>query len=233
MAKIGFGYGSEWHLLWYLARHRAELNARVIDLTAADRVEWLDYPIRSAGDTPLDEEWKGLDFLEDDVVIDAWREFWLQGAGIQNWDGIAKVRMAGWEEWLLVEAKGHCGEIESSCGAKPGGGLEKIRAALNITKQALGVSEDQDWLNGYYQFCNRLAVLHFLQIRGVRARLLFIYFTGDSTAGRECPQSEAGWQAALDRQAAHVGLPTEHPLAARVHKLFLPVFANVRRSASA
>jgi hypothetical protein len=143
MGKIGFGYGSEWHLLWYLARHRAELNARVMDLTGADRVEWLDYPIRSGDDTRRDEEWKGLDFIADAAVTDAWREFWPQGAGIQNWDGIAGVSVHGREEWLLVEAKGHCAEIESSCGARPEGGLGKIRAALDITKQALSLSSSR------------------------------------------------------------------------------------------
>jgi hypothetical protein len=29
MGKIGYGYGSEWHLLWYLCRHRAHLKSEV------------------------------------------------------------------------------------------------------------------------------------------------------------------------------------------------------------
>ena len=33
MGKIGFGYGSEWHLLWHLARHRASLDDTVRTVT--------------------------------------------------------------------------------------------------------------------------------------------------------------------------------------------------------
>lgn len=230
MGKIGFGYGSEWHLLWYLGRHRTELNARISEVTGADRVEWLDFPVRQTAATRLDEEWKGLDFIRDSAVTNAWREFWPQGAGIHNWDAVAKVSNGGREEWLLVEAKGHCGEIESSCGAKLEGGLRKIQEALDVTKRALGVPPDHDWLTGCYQFCNRLAVLHFLETQGVAARLLFVYFTGDSTSGRECPRDEAGWQTALEAQQARVGLPPRHLLSHRIPKLFVPVFANVRRT---
>jgi hypothetical protein len=196
-------------------------------VTASDRIDWLDFPVRQQGASLLDGEWKGLEFIEDSAVITAWREFWPQGAGIQNWDGVAELEANGRHEWLLVEAKGHCGEIESNCGAKPEGGLQKIRQALDAAKRSLGVDSSKDWLNGYYQYCNRLAVLHFLHTQGVEARLLFIYFTGDATRGRDCPKDEAGWRTALDAQEAHVGVPESHPLATRLHKLYLPVFANV------
>jgi len=228
MSRIGKGYGSEWHLLWYLGRHRAELSQKIRRETGCQDVDWLDFPSRQRDGALLDAEWKGLDFLADPAVIMAWREFWPQGAGIQNWDGVAKLQMDGRDEWLLVEAKGHCGEAESSCAAKPEGGLDKIRQALEATKRSLGVDASRDWLNGYYQYCNRVSILHFLETHGVAARLLFVYFTGDTTAGRECPKNESGWRGALDGQDAHVGLPTAHPLAARIHKLFLPVFANIK-----
>jgi hypothetical protein len=228
MGKIGLGYGSEWHLLWYLGRHRTELSVLVRQLTGADRVEWLDFPVRKNAGKHFDEEWKGLDFLDNASILSRWRAFWPQGSGIQNWDAIARLTMRDRDEWLLVEAKGHCAEIVSRCGAKPEGGRGRIEKALEATKRELGVEKSRDWLTGYYQFCNRLAVLKFLREQGVAARLLFIYFTSDSTPGRDCPADEAGWRAALEAQATHVGLPAVHPLADRLHKLFLPVFANVR-----
>jgi hypothetical protein len=161
MGKIGFGYGSEWHLLWYLARHRSSLNDAVRRVTGADDIEWLDFPLRGT-EGSSDAEWTGLDFLTDEDTLAAWRSFWPQEAGIHNWDAVARVKVEGRLRWLLVEAKAHCDEIQSTCGAKAEGGLALIRAALEATKTGLGVESDRDWLHGYYQFCNRLAVLHFL-----------------------------------------------------------------------
>lgn len=229
MGNIGYGYGSEWHLLWYLGRHRAELNEVIRRITGANNVEWLDLPKQEVARGLIDAEWKGLDFVAEPEILNQGREFWPQRAGIQNWDAVARINVDGRDEWLLVEAKGHCAEIGSSCGAKPEGGFEQIRHVLDLTKRALGVDASRDWLNGYYQFCNRLAVLQFLESRDIRARLLFVYFTGDVAGGRDCPKDESGWWPAIEAQDGHVGLPTEHPLKGRIHKLFLPVFANLHK----
>jgi hypothetical protein len=60
------------------------------------------------------------------------------------------------------------------------------------------------------------------------ARLLFIYFTGDTGEGRVCPADEAGWRSALAAQDEHVGLPEKgYALKGRIHSLSLPVFASV------
>ena len=226
MGRLGFGYGSEWHLMWYLARHRTDLNHRIIRQTGASRVDWLDFPVIGTEEHLTDSEWKGLGFIGDGDVQHAWRGFWPQRAGVQNWDAVGRLWRGEEAEWLLVEAKGHVGEIESSCGAKPEGGLDKIVRALDETKQALGVGAERDWLRPYYQLSNRLAVLHFLTSHGIGARLLLIYFTGDTTAGCECPKDDAAWRAALKAQDAHLGLADGHRLADRVHKLFLPVFSR-------
>ena len=128
----------------------------------------------------------------------------------------------GEEHWLLVEAKANVEEIESSCKAKKDGRAQ-IEAALAQTKEALGVRLEHDWLNRYYQFCNRVAALHFLNIHDVPAHLLFVYFVGDHIPGRTCPQDAQAWGPVLLAQEEHVGLPANHPLAHRIHKLFLPV----------
>jgi hypothetical protein len=231
MGRLGMGYGSEWHLLWYLARHRSALDDAVRAANGADSVEWLDFPVRPGGAAHTDAEWKGLDFLEDAEIRSAWREFWPQGAGIHNWDAVGRIRRGGRVEWLLVEAKANCEEIRSDCGAKPAGGLAQIKTVLEDTKRALGVEPSRDWLCGYYQSCNRLAVLHFLNSRRIPSHLLTIYFTGDTNGDRACPKDRNGWGAAIVEQAAHVGLPGEHALTGRIHSVFLPVFANVRPSA--
>jgi hypothetical protein len=191
----------------------------------AESVKWLDFNFDPKKKPWYDTEWESLNFLPaESVVRVAWRECWPHGRGIQTWDAVARVSVAGQPEWLLVEAKAHVGELATTCKAGERG-LERIRAALRETKRALGVPDDRNWLTGCYQYCNRVAALQFLTKHDVPARLLFIYFLGDSLPGGVCATEEDGWRTALDRQAAQVGLPSGHPLTDRIHTLFLPVSA--------
>ena len=102
--------------------------------------------------------------------------------------------------------------------------ISEIVRAFGETKRDLGVPKDRDWLRGYYQFCNRIAALYFLNAYGVPARLLNLYFLGDQgDRRRTCPYDEEGWREALRAPEEHVGLPAGHGLEARMHKLFLPM----------
>ncbi len=226
MGDIGHGYGSEWHLLRWLGRHRADLTRRVIRVIRdAETVEWLDFHFDPGKKPWYDAEWESLDFLPtESAVRGAWREFWPHGRGIQTWDAVARLRVADREEWLLVEAKAHVGELATTCKAGERS-LQRIRAAFQETKRTLGVPDDRNWLTGCYQYCNRVAALQFLTKHNVPARLLFVYFLGDSVPGAVCPPDEAGWRVALDKQAVAVGLPSGHPLMDRIQTLFLPVSA--------
>lgn len=225
MALMGDGYGSEAHLLRWLGRHRGELDCHVLTTTGGQHIRWLDFGFDRSKKWP-DAEWTGIEFLAPDgQTREAWQKFWPQSGSAPNWDAVAQLTINGVAEWMLIEAKAHVGELASSCRAKPQGGLDQIRAALADTKRALSVPDDRDWLSPYYQYCNRLAVLHFLLNRcGISARLLLIYFTGDDGKGiRKCPQDEADWQPALKELDLHVGLSPRHPLTDRIHQLFLPV----------
>jgi hypothetical protein len=215
MGDIALGYGSKWHLLKYLGWYRNALNAAILGIVpGAEAVEWLDFP-------PGDAEWESFDFIDPDDrgIRDAWRKVWPHGRGIQTWDAVGKIRSGDAWEWLLVEAKAHTGELESTCGAR--GGLDQIKRALAATKAALGVLPEADWLTRYYQYANRVVALHFLSQNGIPARLLFIYFLGDGFPGRICPADESAWQPALNTQANHIGLPRGHQLESRIHSLFL------------
>ena len=101
--------------------------------------------------------------------------------------------------------------------------LDATDAMLVSAKEGLGVPHGADWLQPYYQFCNRHAVLHFLTRHGVGARLLFVYFCGDTNPSAQCPRDTAGWETALLAMNQHIGLTGHSPLEARVHKLFLQV----------
>jgi hypothetical protein len=227
MAKMGCGYGSECHLLRFLGRHRQELNRRVLEAVGSERIEWLDFGFQPKGRWQ-DAEITGLDFLpEGHAARTEWRDWWPRGhgnRGVHTWDAVGQVRVNGTDEWLLVEAKANLEELQPDCGAKSPRSVATIERAFAETRRALGVPEDRDWCHGYYQLCNRLAALSFLNSHDVPARLLLIYFVGDrGDAGRTCPADEGEWQHALRAQAEHVGLPEAHPLADRIHQLFLPV----------
>ena len=139
-------------------------------------------------------------------------------------DAVARLRYGTTFEWLLVEAKANAQELKSSCQAGDESSLTTIRKTLERTRDALGAPSGSDWLKGYYQFCNRVAVLHGLNTSGAAARLLFVYFCGDVEGpGRTCPSSPEEWAAALAEQDAHVGLPLAHELVQRIHKVFVDV----------
>ena len=234
MGKIGYGYGSECHLLRFLGRHREFLEERILDATGFKVIRWLDFNFKPTEKRWQDEELKGMEFLKgNERVHAAWKEFWPQRGNPQNWDAIAEVRVNNRKEWLLVEAKAHLQELRSNCSAKKQGGRDQIKRALDVTKQALGVSPQNDWLKGYYQYCNRIAALYFLSIQKIPAHLLFIYFTGDDGSAYKvpqiCPKDEDGWSKTLGEQKQAVGLPPTHPLKDRIHELFLNVCGPVEK----
>lgn len=223
-------YGSEWHLLRYLGRHRHLLDERVGSVTGGKMLDWIDYRWNPSGRPPyfdgptLDAEWKGLDFFAGDIQARTqWPSFWPQSGNVPNWDAVGWLQVGTQVELLLVEAKAHLGELRSSCSAQLHGGLPVIQSAIAQAKQAFGVPVAADWLQPHYQFCNRLTVLHFLIRHGLGAKLLFVYFCGDTNPNGQCPHDAAGWEPTLSAMEQHVGLTGNRALESRVHKLFLPV----------
>jgi hypothetical protein len=233
-------FGSELHLLRILGRHRAYFDAKLLAVTGADHIEWLDFPSgemrRPSGEMRRDisenvlwdREWQQLNFLPPgDSGASAWKGAWPTHRPGPNWDAIGRLRFGGTQEWLLVEAKANFQELLSDCQAADPASVQRISQTLNATKLALGVAQTCDWTRPYYQFCNRLAALQVLNRAGSAARLLYVYFCGDvGDQRRTCPANEEGWRSELGRQDRHVGL-TNHPLLDRIHKLFIDVQCRV------
>jgi hypothetical protein len=222
MSKIGHGYGSEWHLLNYLGYHRQELTRFAAQAVGCTSIEWHDFPIDKTG---KEAEWKGVDFLPaNHPARKSWGEFWPQTGNVQNWDAIGRLSGLETDDWVLVEAKAHEQEIESTCKAKPIGGLGKITQEFERVINAMGLSVPvENWLSPYYQYANRVSALWRLRHHGVPARLLFVYFTGEDMPGRSCPKNPSEWQASLDKMYRHLGLIEQSDLEKHIHKLFLPV----------
>ena len=189
MSEIGYGYGSEWHLLRWLGYHRAELSAEVEGAIAKmlpnidqnlGNIEWLDLAWNSDL-RPLhrDKEWEGIKFVTHSllpsdaqvVVMQAWKDFWPSSGTAQCWDAVGIRRSEHSLQWLLVETKAHLLELGSGgCGAGQES-RQKIKAAFVLTQKSLGIysvtdatANDKimlDWLGEYYQYANRLAALYF------------------------------------------------------------------------
>ena len=229
MGIIGHGYGSEFHLLRYLGRHRHDLNQAVEEQTGGRVLDWLDCGFDQARRFPhLDTEWRGVDFVDQDTDVRSdWSKFWPQTGNVPNWDAVGLLQSSSYVEFLLVEAKAHSAEIQSECTAVEAGGLAMIRQALGETIAANGfASNAENWLRPYYQHANRLAQLHFLRQHNVPARLLFIYFLGDGFPEEKkkvCPKSKEEWGLCLQPVYSHLGLTGKSDLEKRVHNLFLQV----------
>ena len=226
MSKIGHNYGSEYHLLRWMGRHRKTLDSAVLSKIGrvGDQIKWLDFGFNPKGKWP-DAEIQGMDFLkEDEGLQENWGSFWPVGAGIHNWDAVGWVASGEIQTLLLVEAKAHVAELKTNCNAKDEGSIEKIKKAFEITKTALGVPNRFDWMTNYYQVTNRIAALYFLHQHKIPAHLLFIYFIGDlCDSGRNSPQSEREWQVVLTLKDEYIGLPKHHLLEDWIHELFLRI----------
>lgn len=230
MGKLGFGYGSEWHLLRYLGYHRENLSKQVLQLTGGEDIHWLDFKFSKVNNpTKNDKELVGLEFIEDIKIKQAWQAYWPKSGNSQNWDALGKIHYRNKTEWLLVEAKAHLGEVKSTCGAQNQKSKNQIAKALENTMEYCGVQQAflNRWLSPYYQYSNRLAVLNFLMQEydpKIPAHLLYIYFTGDKRSdSAECPQTSMEWQPIIEEMEQWLGLPDDFVFRNRVHHLFLPV----------
>lgn len=184
---------------------------------ASRHAHLLDEAIRVAGGLQPGESIRWVSPCE----ADAWAEYrdaaFLARVGQQHLaEALARFWPRGGPQWdalgvgdrgtiLLVEAKAHLSELASTCQASPAS-RERIAASLELAKAALGASSRSNWLEGFYQYANRLAHLHFFQSHGIPAKLVFVYFTND--AQMNGPASEAEWKAGLAHVYRHLGLPT-------------------------
>src|SRR3989442_8365219 len=159
MGIIGHGYGSEFHLLRYLGRHRHDLNQAVEEQTGGRVMDWLECGFDQARRFPhLDTEWRGVDFVDQDTDVRSdWSKFWTQTGNVPNWDAVGLLQSSSYVEFLLVEAKAHSAEIQSECKAVEAGGLALIRQALEETIAANGFASNvENWLRPYSQYAHRL-----------------------------------------------------------------------------
>ena len=188
-------------------------------------IRWLS-PLKADGY----REFGGMEYFAktgDSEVVRKWRGFWPPSGRPPMWDGWAVADEGGEATILLVEAKANVPELATPpSGASPES-LRHIVRALGRTKAFIGVAESVPWHKTYYQYANRLAALFFLtQDVLTRARLIFLYFTGDEFPdARVCPTSRAEWLPYIEEAHRALGLPPVHGLSGVVMDVFLDVRA--------
>ena len=131
-------------------------------------------------------------------------EFWPKGG--PQWDALGKLKN---KYYFIIEAKANIPELISSSQAKSENSITKIQNSIIHTKQFLNATSGQNWLNGFYQYANRLCHLYFLrELCGVNAYLIFVYFCNDNT---HISTSHEQWDGALKLQ--------KHLMSLNKHKL--------------
>ena len=221
MGKIGFGYGSEWHMLRWLGRHRQALNHQIQSAAKQNlgQIEWLDFPrSQSPGLLRRDKEFVGIDFISsttNPTLHSDWKQFWPSSGNSHNWDAVGKFNSpTGQNGWLLVEAKAHTGELTSSCGASP----SKPNHHSQMPQTSHGCSAQGRVGKKYYQYANRLAALHFFRSHQIDAHLVFVYFV--ETRIRDSTFTDSnGWSTALNKQHKP-SASIDHLYSNQVHSVF-------------
>lgn len=180
MAKMGYGYGSEFQLMRFLGHHREELNLLIQNATGHfEGIKWLDYPYSNGDNRNIsgDDEFKGIECFSGipdfKSIEDAWREFWPQSGSTMNWDGIFILD----GEWYFVEAKANEREAFQTCNARERSS-KVIDKALSATKQWLGIKNEIVWRKtNCYQLANRLAFACFCNlICHIPTKIMYVCF---------------------------------------------------------
>lgn len=143
-------------------------------------------------------------------------EFWPRGGPV--WDGLANTSNG---DILLVEAKAHIPELNSSPSVASISSAKIITRSLSTVKDYLGSGAPANWSSCFYQYTNRLAHLYLLRsLNDLDAWLLNVYFVGDDDIGG--PETKEEWLGAIRLMKSHLGLG-RHALRRYVKNLFIDV----------
>jgi len=215
MAEIGYCYGSEYHTLRFLGHHRNDLENEIKkQTTITGDFKWLDFQYDNTR-LSLDGEYKEIEFLENlpnyNEIKKKWIDYWPQSGSAQNWDAIFKVG----NTYVLIEAKAHLEEMKQFCGATSAESRSKIAHAFNQTRKYFSIESETDWFNNYYQLANRLSFVYFMNLCGINAILLYVYFLNGyeirekrdkSILGSKSVKSIDEWENAILKEHEYLGI---------------------------
>lgn len=172
--------GSQLQTQIYVNERPAELSEAIVaEVAALDgaHLTWVAPLEANKFREPRDAEF--LDVLGRRDLLPSSRAFWPSGGPV--WDGLAKVKLSGNDEGLLLlEAKSYPQEMRSACRARRQS-RRRIEVALSRTRSELGAPEGcaNAWIDSYYQLANRLAHLLWLRRAGAPAWLILLCILDD------------------------------------------------------
>ena len=183
--------------------------------SSTDRIEWLS-PLAAENYV----EYRDGTFVETLGITlrKPLTEFWPTRGPM--WDGLATVG----ENRVLVEAKGHIGEMISGASRASTDSKKLIEDSLLAVRRILAPRNEVEWShwNGaFYQYANRLAHLQFLNEWGDHpVHLVYVYFLNANDV--HGPSTIDEWNGAIKLVDGYLGLG-QHRLQRFVHKTFVDV----------
>ena len=134
------------------------------------------------------------------------------------WDGLS-VMKTGDECRFLVEAKSYIRETITSIAATDPESFKSIQNALKAVKRYIGVDPERDWTRPYYQFCNRLAFLYFMNVEIRQSSYLtLVNFVDDSTG--VTPTSVDHWKHHYQQVYRTLGIKPDAEILKRVIHIY-------------
>jgi Swiss Army Knife protein, DSP-PTPase phosphatase domain len=217
--------GSKLQVQIYVNRRPSALTQAVLEQIPS----LADTGARLCWISPLEHEafaeWQDKAFLQAvglGPLADELATFWPKGGPV--WDALAVALLPeGGHDVVLVEAKSHVDELYSGGCKASARSRTKIAAALEQTKQWLGVEPNPEaWMGRLYQTANRYAHLYWLrEVARVPTWLVYVLFLDDRT---HLGASRQTWEVELPRAKAELGLVGPVPYSAEV---FLPALAPI------
>jgi hypothetical protein len=143
-------------------------------------------------------------------------EFWPNCGPL--WDALGLDK----NTYYIVEAKANIPEIVTPGTCADAGSKAKIVNAFSKVKKYLGINNNVDWSDTFYQYANRIAHLYYLRVlNGIDAHLINIYFINDdSVDGPHCTEE---WYGAIKVIKQYLGIPKKNKLDKFIHEVFVDV----------
>jgi len=220
----------------FIQREGTKGSQKWIQKLINEKHQLLDSQIKEKLKIPDEEKIKWLSPLKSDEYAEYRDQAFLEllGARLETlplesfwpkrgpqWDALGKSSS---EKLVLVEAKSHIPELFSTLRAKRKSSENKILESLAETKMALGSKTDFDWSKGFYQYANRLAILHLLKMNKLSAFFVNVYFVNDVEMNG--PSTADEWKGAIRLLHRCLGL-REHLLKKFAADIFVDV-ANLK-----
>lgn len=203
--------GSKKYTQLYINEHRQMLNCLIFSASpgltrkAVGEPVWVS-PLKAE---QFNEYYDGpfLDALGLGKHKAALKEFWPDRG--PHWDALAKVETDAGPGAILVEAKAHLSESKRDDESKAGDeSATLINESLLRARKFYGVPDSApSWFSTYYQVCNRLAHLYFMnEVLGVPTWLVWLLIADDPDWAGEDPANPMQWRDHFISMYAEIGI---------------------------